>query len=92
MLSRLTFRGAFDGGPIWFLMGRASFFTGRLRAGIRHHLFQKLATGSENEESLFHSGPSFVFATDWSTDGGFIAVHDAGNANIVRSLDPAADR
>ncbi len=73
MLSRVTFRGALDSFPIWSPDGTRIVFSRAAGGGYLYDLFQKLATGSENEESLFDSGPSFVFATDWSTDGRFIA-------------------
>ena len=73
VLSRVTFPGAFDSNPIWSPDGTRIVFSRAAGGGYSYELFQKLATGSENEESLFHSGPSSVSATDWSTDGRFIA-------------------
>ena len=73
VLSRLTFRGALDGSPIWSPDGTRIVFYRPAPGGYSYDLFQKLANGSENEESLFHSGPSSVSATDWTTDGRFIA-------------------
>ena len=73
VLGRFTFRAAFDSNPIWSPDGTRIIFSRAAVGGYSYDLFQKLANGSENEESLFHSGPSFAFATDWSTDGRFIA-------------------
>jgi eukaryotic-like serine/threonine-protein kinase len=77
VISRLTSRGALDGSPIWSPDATRIVFNRPAAGGYSYDLFQKLANGSENEESLLHTGAA-VFATDWSTDGRFIAYIENG--------------
>jgi Tol biopolymer transport system component len=77
VINRLTFRGALDGSPIWSPDATRIVFYRPAAGRYSYDLFQKLATGSENEESLLHTGAA-VFPTDWSTDGRFIAYTENG--------------
>jgi Tol biopolymer transport system component len=77
VLSRFTFRGAIVSSPIWSPDGTRIVFSTQDVGGYSYDIFQKLATGSGKEESLFHGGRLMV-ATDWSTDGRFIAYPEQG--------------
>jgi eukaryotic-like serine/threonine-protein kinase len=72
VLSRFTFRGSIARNPIWSPDGSRVVFSNQDRGGYSYDIFLKPASGSEMEASLLHSGRS-VIATDWSTDGSFIA-------------------
>jgi Tol biopolymer transport system component len=71
VLSRFTFRGALVRNPVWSPDGTRVAISGANVGGYSYDIFQKPVTGSENEESLLHSGQS-LSATDWSADGRFI--------------------
>ena len=72
VLSRFTFRSAVVRNPIWSPDGTRIVLSGANVGGYSYDIFQKLTTGSEKEESLFHGGRA-VYTTDWSIDDRFIA-------------------
>jgi Tol biopolymer transport system component/tRNA A-37 threonylcarbamoyl transferase component Bud32 len=67
--SRLTFDAAVDFTPAWSPDGERIVFAS-LREGAPN-LFQKMANGSGQEDSLYRS-PLAKLPSDWSTDGRFI--------------------
>jgi Tol biopolymer transport system component len=67
--SRFTFDTAVDFAPVWSPDGQRLVFAS-LREGAPN-LFQKMANGSGQEETLFKS-PLAKLPSDWSSDGRFI--------------------
>ena len=67
--SRFTFDPAVDFTPVWSPDGERIVFAS-LREGAPN-LFQKMANGSGQEDSLYKS-PLAKLPSDWSTDGRFI--------------------
>ena len=67
--SRFTFETAVDFAPIWSPDGQRIVFAS-LREGAPN-LFQKMANGSGQEESLYKS-PLAKLPSDWSADGRFV--------------------
>jgi serine/threonine protein kinase/Tol biopolymer transport system component len=67
--SRFTFDPAVDFAPVWSPDGQRLVFAS-LREGAPN-LFQKMANGSGQEETLFKS-PLAKLPSDWSSDGRFI--------------------
>jgi Tol biopolymer transport system component len=67
--SRFTFDPAVDFSPVWSPNGQQLVFAS-LREGAPN-LFQKMANGSGQEETLFKS-PLAKLPSDWSSDGHFI--------------------
>jgi dipeptidyl aminopeptidase/acylaminoacyl peptidase len=67
--SRFTFDTSVDFAPIWSPDGQRIVFSS-LREGAPN-LFQKMANGSAQEDSLYQS-PVAKLPSDWSTDGRFI--------------------
>jgi len=71
--SRLTFGPATDASPVWSPDSRrVAFFSAR--DGI-WNLYQKVATGAENDELLLKSAESKI-TCDWSHDGRYIIFRE----------------
>lgn len=78
-LTRLTFDGSEDWGPIWTPDGQRVTFTST-KPGGKPNLFWKLADGSGTEEQLTTSQAA-QFTGSWSPDGKTLAFTQIGSGN-----------
>ena len=78
--SRFTFNQTWDWGPVWSPDGARIVF-GSTRAGASN-LYAKAATGTKTDELLLKS-PDFMGATDWSSDGKLIIVHNVTKSQVA---------
>ncbi len=74
--TRFTFHPAFDYNPVWSPDGSRVAFAS-LRDGPSN-LYQKLSSGSADEEPLLKTGEGGKFPTDWSSDGRFVLYQASG--------------
>ncbi len=74
--SRFTFDPGSDSSPLWSPDGRTIVFTSD-REGVPGDLYQKLASGTGEEEILLANGEE-KYACDWSRDGRFLVYMSRG--------------
>jgi Tol biopolymer transport system component len=81
--TRLTFSSNNETNPIWSPDGSRIIYGVELNG--KRAIYQKLATGSGNEELLFKSDLDTT-PTDWSPDGQFISVYSGANPKTGNDL------
>jgi Tol biopolymer transport system component len=80
-LTRLTFEGTGNGGPVWTPDGKRVAFI----SGVPGNLFWQPADGSGKAERLTTSEYRQI-AGSWSPDGQVLAFHEAGNPTTGNDL------
>ena len=79
--SRFTFDPYADGTPLWSPDGKRIIFnSNRLGGRFSNDLYEKSATGTDEEQLLLQSD-SAKFATSWSRDGQFILYDEWAPSN-----------
>ncbi len=81
--TRLTFGPAVNLFPIWSPDDSRIVFASN-RKGF-HDLYQKMASGTGEDELLLSSTTSYKFPTDWSPDSRLIALHSTDTASKTGS-------
>lgn len=83
IISRFTYSNSADIFPVWSPDGKKIAFSSN-RSGNSFGLFEKKSDGAGTVKTLFtlkKFGDKFLYATDWSRDGNYIALYIPNSVN-----------